>query len=616
MRNPFRNEASARRNVMGMIGVGAVAALFSAVKVADPDLGWLLAGGKLVWQGGIPVLNTFSHTYPEAPWPFYQWLFGAALRAFEIVGGLSAVEGLQILLVVASFAIAYDTFRRRGKDPSFLPALPILLIALSASRFRFVPRPHLASFVGLALLLNLWERRSRWTPVWFGLLGIVWGNSHTGVVFGLLAAGLIVVSAAVSGNRPDAKTALLSFAALAAGSLANPFFHHPHLYSFGHISLEKIIPLEELRGSSLETETSFFVLAGLSVAAIPFRIGRKDFLYPLLVGGFLPLAFFAMRLIPKFLLVAMPGICLTAGELWSRLSERKLPGFVPHLSAAALFAAALFLCHRDYRANAVVAEFGWGTNDRMFPKEAAGFIRDRGLSGNMYNDYSQGGYLAWALYPERRVFLDGRTNAYPAEFLREYLGSMSREGWPSFMEKHRVEYAVVERRPTGSAIDMSAYFEGMGWPMVYLDGISYVFVKPGSENDRRTAEIRFRLIGPRTPADLLSSRGREQPAAMRAELRRIDPARLIRPEDFARFGGAAFLSGDPQAAAAFFRSGISLHPDDPGLRINLAYVLFTEGRMTEARKEYEEAAKKGEDALAGIARKRMEEIDRGSRPMR
>ena len=43
---------------------------------------------------------------------------------------------------------------------------------------------------------------------------------------------------------------------------------------------------------------------------------------------------------------------------------------------------------------------------------AADYLKRSGIRGNIFNEYSLGGYLAWRLHPELKVFIYGRM-AYP-----------------------------------------------------------------------------------------------------------------------------------------------------------------------------------------------------------
>jgi len=46
--------------------------------------------------------------------------------------------------------------------------------------------------------------------------------------------------------------------------------------------------------------------------------------------------------------------------------------------------------------------------DWKYPVDAADFILKHHLKGRIFNNYAQGGYLLWRLWPEQQVFLDGR----------------------------------------------------------------------------------------------------------------------------------------------------------------------------------------------------------------
>ncbi|MDB4285339.1 hypothetical protein N9903_00330, partial [bacterium] len=120
-----------------------------------PTRGGISRGGELILAEGLPSTNTFSHTTPGQPWHYTQWLFGVVVYLIEKLGGTAAIALVPMSLVGASMAITLDTMRRRIGGLPIAPLLPLMILVLSASRFRFVARPHTVTFVGLALLLNL-----------------------------------------------------------------------------------------------------------------------------------------------------------------------------------------------------------------------------------------------------------------------------------------------------------------------------------------------------------------------------------------------------------------------------------------------------------------------------
>ena len=58
------------------------------------------------------------------------------------------------------------------------------------------------------------------------------------------------------------------------------------------------------------------------------------------------------------------------------------------------------------------------------------FVRAEGLHGPMFNSNNLGGYLAFQLYPDARVFQDSRFQSYPPEHFRAILrASESSADW-------------------------------------------------------------------------------------------------------------------------------------------------------------------------------------------
>ena len=54
------------------------------------------------------------------------------------------------------------------------------------------------------------------------------------------------------------------------------------------------------------------------------------------------------------------------------------------------------------------------------PKKMIGFLEKNPLPQRIMNGFNSGSYLIGALYPRRKVFIDGRTEIYGSEFLSLY----------------------------------------------------------------------------------------------------------------------------------------------------------------------------------------------------
>jgi hypothetical protein len=115
----------------------------------------------------------------------------------------------------------------------------------------------------------------------------------------------------------------------------------------------------------------------------------------------------------------------------------------------------------------------WGAT---LPVEAAQWLRYHELSGNMLNSYNWGGYLIWTLYPEKPVFIDGRTDLYAlnGETLEDYVLVHSlRPGWQEVLERYGIGYVVTER--TGLLDQALAGTDS--WSLAYEDEVTVVWVR-------------------------------------------------------------------------------------------------------------------------------------------
>lgn len=52
--------------------------------------------------------------------------------------------------------------------------------------------------------------------------------------------------------------------------------------------------------------------------------------------------------------------------------------------------------------------------------KAVDFLQQNRISGPIFNNFDIGSYLAYRLYPQEKVFVDGRPEAYPASFFKNY----------------------------------------------------------------------------------------------------------------------------------------------------------------------------------------------------
>jgi tetratricopeptide (TPR) repeat protein len=127
-----------------------------------------------------------------------------------------------------------------------------------------------------------------------------------------------------------------------------------------------------------------------------------------------------------------------------------------------------------------------------YPSGAVAFLQREELAGNMFNLYNWGGYLIWSLYPDYRVFVDGRNLNETAFFHYRQILNASRGRdihsplWKRLLNAYKVNIILTSAvSSTGNIIPLvDAIYHEKEWEIVYLDGKSMIFLRdtPGSKD--------------------------------------------------------------------------------------------------------------------------------------
>jgi hypothetical protein len=109
-----------------------------------------------------------------------------------------------------------------------------------------------------------------------------------------------------------------------------------------------------------------------------------------------------------------------------------------------------------------------------FPNDAVTWIERKDPPRHLYNPYRWGGYVIWRLFPDHRVFVDGRAAMYGDPFLLAYLDLTSAApGWEETLASQDVCTALVQiEEPLSSAMARSR-----DWSLVYEDEMAAVYIR-------------------------------------------------------------------------------------------------------------------------------------------
>jgi hypothetical protein len=126
-----------------------------------------------------------------------------------------------------------------------------------------------------------------------------------------------------------------------------------------------------------------------------------------------------------------------------------------------------------------------------YPEKAVKFLKESGIRGNMFNPLDWGGYLMWYLYPDYKVFTDGRglredvvvqASKIMAAVKNDVRGMPE---WKAHLEHYNVSMIVtysVEHFSGRLLPLIPALLNNPEWNLIYVDELSLVFARETPEN--------------------------------------------------------------------------------------------------------------------------------------
>jgi tetratricopeptide (TPR) repeat protein len=582
----------------------------------ETDLFFNLRLGEIVLHTGhVPTTNLLSFTHPGAPDVNLAWLFQVVLALAHRWGGIPGTVVLKTAFVVGTWAVLYRVARRRGAHPA--AAALALALAAWAAEPRFVERPHLVTFLGLALLLLAVERAEAGRPraLWLFVPGaLVWANANSCFFLAPAILLLYAAGARLEGRRGDARRALLVALALVPFLFATPSGTGCLRYIANHLRMPWLRPLQEYRTAAWPTDGPFFFLLGAVAAGAAAR--RVPLRWALPVAALAVLGARRIRFVAEFAILAGPTLSVLLTALAERVNRRVVS------VAAAVVLAALTVAPRLRQPLSLQTEPG------LVPLDAIAFAEQHGLRERMYNDLEVGSYLAWEGWPRHRVFQDPRINGYPDQFhaiLRR--ADLTRDEWQRFLDGFSVDAALVtypDVNPRG------ALFAPALWALVYRSAEALVFTRRLPSRAALVAERELPLtfdftadgLVPRpiaaAPAVVATCEwqrrlgdfhsGRDDAAARAAyEAALAEPGCLADDRPPRRALGALALRQGDAARALEVLAGL----DDPQARTNHAFALLALSRPAEALSEFDAVLRASDEAAFGRALA-LEALGRGA----
>jgi hypothetical protein len=481
----------------------ALMLFFAGRALTDPDFWWHLKTGELmVRDRALLSADPFNFTGDPTVVTLRErmilhgyWLWQIIAYGFFRLCGFTGVKLFSGLTLLATYAVlSWPLLRGRIRPEVALPLLGASLFLY----FRFYPleRPQVVSFLFAAVLISFFVaiRRGERPPWLLYPLMAVWANMHGGVMVG---AVLLILFAAGSAWDFRKERARLQSVVLWCGGGILASFVNPVGLAYYHGTWE-LMRRGMTEGVS-EFRSSFWVFAygtkdiavlWLLVGAHFAALGKSwrqsaagDWLVSLFLGVIAVLymrnvAFVAVSLIPMTA-VAIEQMLTTGSLVLSRRTERAAGPLVMVLTIALL-------------GYACVDAWRWRVNESVnpdsIPRELAEFLEKAPLQGNLFNEYTWGGYLLWKLSPRYKLFIDGRgidEQAYSDYFAISGVALQDAGGVPEYkrlIDAYRIDYVAMHNQMEFGLVQklLKYLLADREWVPIYLDSSGFVLARTGA----------------------------------------------------------------------------------------------------------------------------------------
>ena len=448
----------------------------------DPDMWWHLKMGEIIWTThAIPTTDIFSFTTHHHAWIPHEWLSQVAIYLAYKWGGYSGLMLWLCLFASAIFIAGYAlcTLYSGNAKVSFLGALVVFVFATVGLSIRPQMIGYLLLIVELLLIHLGRTRNPRWFW-WLPPLFALWINCHGSFFLGILLAGIFLFSSffhfrmgslvSERWHRSSRRIFIASLIVSAGALFLNPVGIQQILYPVDTLIHQPLglSVVREWQPLELNSQRGILFLVVLGCVTL-LLILRKSEIYLeelLLLAVGIWLAGSHDRMLFVFGILAAPVL--------SRMLSSSWDGYDPETDRiwpnAVLIAISLLVAFWAFPgAGSLEAQA-----EEKSPVGAVNFIKTHHLSGPMLNDYTDGGYLIWAM-PEHPVFVDGRGDVFEWTGVLQEFGSWAtlQTDPNTLLDKYGIQFCLLEvNAPMANVLPLMHH-----WKPVYSDNLSVIFVR-------------------------------------------------------------------------------------------------------------------------------------------
>ena len=430
--------------------VAALVYFYIPRSMADPDIGWHLRDAQIqLSTHSFLTRDLFSFTAAGSTWMDHEWLSELPFYAAFHLFGNSGVYFVTLLTVEVIFLSLF--YLIYFQSTSILSSLLTTILAILISTVSFGPRTLLFGWVLLVIeLIILTHTARRKALIWIlPFLFAIWVNTHGSWLIGIILFAFFVIASAINisvgciensaATREETKLLALCWITSVAALFLNPYGWRLVLYPFDLAFRQtlNVANVDEWKTLDFHSPRGRILFACLLLVFF-FQLlrNRKWTLFELAIAAMgLYSAFTYSRFLFLAAILFMPSL---AKSFASRPAAQRR-SLSPLVGGALLFLVVCAVIGKLRTPDQVTT-----TNDPRYPNKALPFLDNFHPDGNVFNEYTWGGFLIWH---EHRipVFVDSRVDIFEYNgTFKDYLDIVHLTNSIALLNKHQIKYVLFQ----------------------------------------------------------------------------------------------------------------------------------------------------------------------------
>ena len=420
----------------------------------DFDLWARLIAGMGVVEGGHVLTSDFLSYTPVHTWWDHEWGAGVIFYAVLKLFGAYSLIILQALMLFGIFFVASRIVKMRVKDCPYNNILFYFFALMAVMDNLNNPiRCHMFSFLFFTIFIYILEKVRRGNNrllCIIPILVILWNNIHGGVVSGLGLLGMYAVGEFL--NKKSYTKYFITLGISLPLLLINPWGYQyikfllmantmkrPYIVEWWGL-FSKFYLFKQLKFKLFMFVTTIaegiIIFKTIKTDGFKNWYNKIDKVKYIVIFSTLYLAISHVKLLPFF---AITAVCFMYEDFYELIKKIKLPHWENRLVYIMLLFISIFTLS--------VKTFSVPAGIDIYPVKEIEFIKQNKIQGKLLTNFGYGSYASYKLYPQNKIFMDGRYEEvyydYMVPLLKEFF--LAYPHWKQLFDYFPPDVMIIEK---------------------------------------------------------------------------------------------------------------------------------------------------------------------------